>query len=398
MDSPKATRIYLDNAATSWPKNADAVRESVEYINTCGATAGRGTYTSSQVADRWLQDARRNVARLIGAPRPSNIAICASGTHALNAALAGVLRRGDHVITTSAEHNSVLRPLEMLRTQLGIDFDVVQADSSGRTTPDAAADLIRPSTRAVCVGHASNVTGSVTDLTPWRKLSDASGSLLIVDASQTLGYIPIDVHAAKIDILAAAAHKGLRALHGTGILFAQQAIQDSLRPLISGGTGHRSEQLIGGNDWPNSIEAGNLNMPGVVSVAVAAAALADSTDRLSSWHESYLRLARELSDIDSVRLVGVDGEDLAAALTSFRRIPVLSIRVEGWSPQDLASILNDFHSVEVRAGLHCAALVHKTLGTIADGGTLRLSPGHTTTLKEVDRAVAALKEVLSSSV
>ncbi|GAB5404673.1 MAG: aminotransferase class V-fold PLP-dependent enzyme [Aureliella sp.] len=391
-----APRIYLDNAATSWPKQSDAVRKAIEYINDCGATAGRGTYSSSQIADRWVQDARRSIARLINAPKATDIALCSSGTHALNAALAGLLRGGDHVITTSAEHNSVLRPLEMLRSQIGIEFDVVQADPDGRTSAEHARALVRPTTRAICIGQASNVTGGVVDLQPWRELADATKSLLVVDASQTLGYIPIDVGSARIDILAAAAHKGLRAFHGTGILFVQQASQSALRPLMSGGTGHKSELIDGGHEWPNSIEPGNLNMPGVVSIAVAATTLNETPARLLDWHESYLRLAQGLAATEGVTIVGVCNEDLAGSLAEHRRIPVISVRLDGWSPHDVASILNDFHGIEARAGLHCAALVHDSVGTMKDGGTLRLSPGHSTTPEEIDQTVAAVKAILSS--
>lgn len=395
MDSD-APRIYLDNAATSWPKDDGAVSQAMEYIAHCGATAGRGTYASSQVADRWVREARRHVANLIGAPRSTDIALCANGTHALNAALWGILRSGDHVITTSAEHNSVLRPLEMLRTQRGIELDIVSADRQGRANAEAAGALIRPATRAICIGHASNVTGNVLDLMPWRRLADDADALLVVDASQTLGYISIDVQTPQIDLLAAAAHKGLRALHGTGILYVRQPLQSEVLPLLTGGTGQQSELTGGGHDWPNSVEAGNLNMPGVVSVAVAAENLDKATGSISSWHASYQRLATGLRQIDGVTIIGGDSEPLDQALAASRRIPVLSIRVTGWSPHDLASILNDFHNIEVRAGLHCAALVHDSLGTMADGGTLRLSPGHSTTPQEIDRTLAALREIISS--
>lgn len=384
-------RIYLDNAATSWPKHQEATRAAAEFIANCGATSGRGSYASSLVADRWITDARREVATLIGAQSPAEIAFCSNGTHALNAAMYGILRPGDHVITTTAEHNSVLRPLESLRTNHCIDVDGLPADARGRASAADGEQLLRPNTRAICIGHASNVTGSVVDLAPWRQLADKTNALLIVDASQTLGYQTINAVESGIDVLAAAAHKGLRGLHGTGILCVSQSLHDAFTPLLYGGTGIQSESIQASGKWPYTVEVGNLNLPGIVSIAVAAKALNTVPESISAWKNSYLRLIEGLRSIKGLAILGIDDP-----INIQRRIPVVSVQAGDWQPHDLASILNDFHQIEVRAGLHCAARIHENLGTQAAGGTLRLSPGHSTTADEIDSTVDAFRQILSS--
>ncbi len=210
-DQDAKRRVYLDHAATTWPKSETVLSAAESFMRTCGATSGRGAYGSALEADRWLDRARVNLAKLIGASAAADIAVCNSGTHALNAALWGLLRPGGHVITTSMEHNSLLRPLKQLESSLGISFSIVGSDTSGRSQAAEAREHIRENTTLVAVGHASNVTGAVNDLQAWSDLARQCGAKFVVDASQTLGYVPIDVRADGIDVLAAAGHKGLRA-------------------------------------------------------------------------------------------------------------------------------------------------------------------------------------------
>lgn len=384
-------RIYLDNAATSWPKCSAAIEAAEEFIRHCGATAGRGTYQSALLADRHLEDARSVLARLIGAPTGQAIAMCNSGTHALNAALWGVLRAGDHVITTAVEHNSVLRPLKHLENEYGISVSVVPSDSRGIADTDLAQSLIRKETKLFAVGHASNVTGAVQDLTAWSQLATSCGATFLVDASQTLGYVPIDVSACPVDLVAAAGHKGLRALAGTGLLYVSSQLQGQFRPLLFGGTGRASEQIDGHPSWPQSVEVGNLNMPGVVSMAAAARRLVDAVDAWQTdWWGNFEQLVQGLRGMPAVRLVGIEDPLIMSA-----RVPVVSLQVDGWDVHDLAAVLDSSFGIEVRAGFHCAALVHRRIGSHQDGGTLRLSTGHGTCSEEVEYTLSAFREILS---
>ncbi len=371
-------RIYLDNAATSWPKLASATQAAIEFIEQCGATSGRGSYRSAQLADRWLTDARFAVARLLKASSPNCIAFCNSGTHALNAALHGLLREGDHLVTTAMEHNSVLRPLSQLASTGRITLSVVDCNADGSVDSSKLQSAICEKTRWIITGHASNVTGAVQAMEPIARIAQARKIGLMVDASQTLGYLPIDVNALGIDVLAAAAHKGLRAWSGTGLLYVSPPYQTELRPLMTGGTGSASELIDVLPSWPQSVEVGNLNLPGIVSVAVAAR----EADTSQAWRALLRELLTGLRAMPGVTLVGAEESETM--------IPVVSLIVDGWDSHDLATVLDANFGIEVRAGLHCAALVHNFTGTSA-GGTLRLSLGHESTAADVQAVLNALR-------
>lgn len=392
QSSSEPRRIYLDNAATAWPKCAAALDAAERFARDCGATSGRGAYKSAMLADRWLEDARSNLARLLGADDGRSVAICTSGTHALNAALWGVLNPGDHVITTGMDHNSLLRPLKNLETHFGVQVSIADSDGYGFADPRQAEIHVREHTRLLAVGHASNVTGKVQDIEGWSQLARSLGAKLLVDASQTVGYLPIDMQASRIDLLAAAGHKGLRALQGTGLLVASPEARQAFRPLMLGGTGHASESLEIRQAWPQCVEVGNLNMPGVVSLAIAAKELLENQDlQCKAWQSRFQQLVVGLSRIRGLSLVGYDDEEAVQA-----RIPVVSLQADGWNVHDLASVLDTSFGIEVRAGWHCAALVHDALGTSQSGGTLRLSPSVSTTAEEIEYTLAAFREILGS--
>ena len=354
---------------------------ALDFMQNCGATSGRGSYRSAQVADRLLTDARLAVAKLINAPNSSCIAYCNSGTHALNAALHGLLREGDHIVTTAMEHNSVLRPLSQLVAAGRIKMTVVDCAASGSVNPADIDRAVKPLTRWVVIGHASNVTGEVQAIEPIADVSRKHGVGLIVDASQTLGYLPIDVAAMGIDVLAAAGHKGLRAWAGTGVLCVAPKFQSALQSLMTGGTGSSSELIDEVPKWPQSVEVGNLNLPGIVSIAVAA----QEADTSQTWRPLYRELLAGLKAIPNVRMY--IAHDTEAA------IPVVSLSVEGWDNHDLASVLDANFGIEARAGLHCAALVHNFIGSHSSGGTLRLSLGHQSTQGEVQAALSAIRTI-----
>ncbi len=378
------TRIYVDHAATSWPKLPSATAAALDFIQNCGATSGRGSYRSAQMADRWLADARLAIARLIHAPNANCIAFCNSGTHALNAALHGLLHNDEHVVTTAMEHNSVLRPLSQLVKSGQNSITVVECSEVGLVTAAKIEAAIRPATRWIVVGHASNVTGAVQGIEPIAEVARKYGVGLVVDASQTLGYLPLDVATMGIDVLAAAGHKGLRAWSGTGVLYLAPKFQSGFQPLMTGGTGSSSELIDVVSSWPQSVEVGNLNLPGIVSLAVAARA----ADTSQSWRPLYQELLLGLRAIRGIRVY--------AAIDEAAAIPVVSLTVEGWDNHDLASVLDANFGIEARAGLHCAALVHNFIGTITESGTLRISLGHDSTQAEVRAVLNALRTITGS--
>jgi cysteine desulfurase family protein len=383
-------RIYLDNAATSWPK-PPAVYEAVDrYQREIGAPAGRSGYAEALEANRIVDRARRGVADLVSARDPNQIAFTYSGTDALNLAIRGVLRPGDHVVTTVCEHNSVLRPLRALTESIGVDGSYAPSDGQGYVSPDDVRTLIRPTTRLVAMVHASNVTGSIQPIAEVGAIARERDALLLVDAAQTLGHVPIDVGAFEVDLLAAPGHKGLLGPLGVGVLYIRPGVERELAPLRYGGTGTHSEDDRQPESLPDKYEPGNHNLPGLAGLAAALDYLQAHTVEAIEKHHAALadRLLKKCQKPFSVY----------GNLRSERRTSVFSLNIDGYDPQELAALLDASHGVQCRAGLHCAPRMHAALGTTQRGGALRLSPGFATTLDDVDAAIAALEEAASMAI
>lgn len=383
-----ATRIYLDNAATSWPKPT-AVYDAVDkYQRECGAAVGRGATRQAGEVRRIVDRCRERAARLFGARSPDSISFCFNGTDALNTALHGVLRPGDHVLTTVIEHNSVLRPLAELRERLGIDVTRVGVNEHGVVDPGAIESARTPRTTLVAVTHASNVTGAIQPIDDVVRIAHRHGALCLVDAAQTAGHCPIDVARSEVDLLACSGHKGLLGPLGTGLLYVRPEIADRVRSLRQGGTGSRSESDRQPEAGPDKFESGNHNAPGLVGLEAALAWIdSDGGAPARRLHEQALvqQLIDGLSGLPSVTIYGPP--DAAA------RTGVVSVNINGLDPQDAAAILDESFGIETRAGLHCAAGAHKAIGTLANGGTLRLSVGPFNTPDQISATVAAVREL-----
>jgi cysteine desulfurase family protein len=383
-------RIYLDNAATSWPK-PPVVYDAVDhYLRDVGGPNGRSGYREALEANRIVERARRGVAELIGAADPRHVIFGFNGTDMLNMAILGVVRPGDHVVTTVCDHNSVLRPLTALRDSAGVDVSYLPCDGQGFVSPDDVRAALRQKTRLVAVVHASNVTGAIEPVSEIGRIvreNAAESTLFLVDAAQSLGHVPINVGELAADLLAAPGHKGLLGPLGTGFLYIRPGVERELRPLRYGGTGTRSEEDRQPNELPDKYEAGNHNLPGLAGLAAAVDfILAETVESIERHHR---RLAvRLLEGLDETDGLTIHGPRLAGERTS-----VVSLTLEGYDPQELAAVLEASHKIQCRAGLHCAPRMHAALGTTCGGGTLRLSPGFATTVEEIDAVVAAIGEV-----
>lgn len=383
-----ADRIYLDNAATSFPKPSQVIDAMRDYAEKIGASAGRGAYSEAVATGRLISNCRHRLARLIGARFPEEIVFTLNCSAALNQAIKGILRPGDHVVATMMEHNSVLRPLHALAQSERIEVTFVQADRrTGQVQPSDILSALKANTRLVCLVHASNVTGSIMPIEQIGHDLRRRGVLFLVDAAQTAGHVPINVLRDQIDFLAVPGHKGLMGPLGTGALYIREGLENQLVPLVEGGTGSVSELPVQPDFMPDRFESGSHNAIGLTGWGAALEWIEEKG--IDSLH----RHDRELS----ARFC--DGAKSIPELTVYgpanveHRVAVFSIRMSGMDPQELSALMETEFGILTRSGIHCAPFAHQTIGTHADGGTTRLSFGAFNTPQDVDRCIACLSEL-----
>ena len=373
--------IYLDNAATTFPKPPEVLERMLRNYQRFGVSPGRGSYDLAVQASEMVEAARANLARFFGAPDPNRIIFAANATDALNLVFHGLLDPGDHVVSTRLEHNSVLRPLHHLRECGRITYDLAPFDGAGFVDPQEIERRLQHNTRLVVVSHASNVLGTVQPVAEIGRICAARGIPLIVDASQSAGKIPIDLMSWRASAVAFTGHKSLYGPTGIGGLAIHPDLE--IRPSRYGGTGVDSQNLIHTPGFPHRLEAGTLNLMGIMGLAGGVDyILKEGMAALHSREMALLaRLRDGLSELGKVRLYCAD--DLS------NRVGVLTANVEGVHPSDAGAILDGDFNIAVRVGLHCAPLVHEDLGT-SQRGAVRFSLGVFNTEEDVDRAVAAM--------
>lgn len=374
--------IYLDSSATSFLKPPQVAEAVFRSFNTIG-NAGRGAHAPTLNASRLIYDTREKLAALFGTPDPSRIAFTCNATEALNIAIHGAIHPGEHVITTACEHNSVLRPL-YLKEKEGTELTIIRADKKGRIRYDLLESSVKSNTSAIVLTHASNLSGNVTDLAFVSNFAKKYGLLLIVDASQTAGSLPINVVKMGIDILCFTGHKGLFGPQGTGGLYVREGL--TLSPLKSGGSGIHSFDRQHPTDMPTALEAGTLNGHGIAGLNAGLNYILSTG--VKSIHTKEISLARRfvngISDISDLKLYG----DIDAPL----RTPIISLNIGNMSSASVSDILWEDYEICVRAGAHCAPLMHKTFGTEKQGA-VRFSFSCFNTETEIDTAIRALHEI-----
>lgn len=374
--------IYLDSSATSFLKPPQVAEAVLHSFSTIG-NAGRGAHAPTLNASRLIYDTREKLAALFGAPDPSRIVFTCNATEALNIALCGAIHPGEHVITTACEHNSVLRPL-YLKEEAGTELTIIPADAKGRIRYDLFDTALKPNTTAIVLTHASNLSGNVTDLAFVSDFARKHGLLLIVDASQTAGSLPINVLEMGIDILCFTGHKGLFGPQGTGGLYVRDGL--NLPPFKSGGSGVHSFDKHHPTDMPTALEAGTLNGHGIAGLNAGLDYILSTG--VENIHAKEIALARRflegIEDIPSLKLYG----DMDAAL----RAPIVSLNIDSMSSASVSDILWEDYEICVRAGAHCAPLMHKTFGTEKQGA-VRFSFSYFNTEDEIDTAIQALHEI-----
>ncbi len=373
--------IYLDNAATTFPKPPGVLEAMMARYRQIGVSPGRGSYDRAAEAEGVLHQAREKLARFFGAPDPDRVIFTANATDSLNLVLSGLLQPGDHVVTTRLEHNSVLRPLHHLQQRLGISCSLVPFSGEGFIDPDDVAAAIRPETRLVVVNHASNVLGTVQPVGDVGGICAARRIALLVDASQSAGKVPVDMAAMKAYAVAFTGHKSLYGPTGIGGLVLHPELE--IAPTRFGGTGIESSSRVHTPRYPHRLEAGTHNLMGIIGLILGMDYLMGRGLAAVHGRETVLteRLRAGLSEIRGVELYG--------PTAASNRVAVLSVNIQGAAPEDVGAILDGDFNIAVRVGLHCAPLVHEALGT-ARRGAVRFSLGCFNTEADIDRAVAAM--------
>ena len=377
--------IYLDNAATTIHKPEGVAQAMVQALSSLG-NSGRGAHEATLDASRIIYGTREKLARLFGIKDPMRIAFTCNATESLNIAINGLFEKGDHVITTMCEHNSVLRPLYRLEEN-GVELSILPADSKGVPMYGELERLIQQNTRAIVITHASNLSGNVTDLGRVSAITQKYKLLLVVDASQSAGCIPIDVEKMGIDVLCFTGHKGLMGPQGTGGIYVREGLE--IRPLKVGGSGVHSYDREHPKEMPTALEAGTLNGTGIAGLFSSLDFILDTG--VEAIHKKEMKLAKRffdgIKDLPEVTVYGDWQNSERTAIVSVNLGTEESGQVSDWLWED--------YGIAVRAGAHCAPLMHKALGTEKQGA-VRFSFSYFNTEEEVDTAIQALKEILES--
>lgn len=375
--------LYLDNAATSWPKPpavVEAVRQALVEI---GASPGRSAHRMAREAARVVEDARERVAQFFHIGDPGYVVFTKNATESINVVLRGWLRSGDRVLMSSMEHNSVARPLKSLELT-GVCVEEIPCGVEGTLDLDRMKQCMDPPPRLVVLTHASNVNGALLPVVEASQICSAHDVPLLLDAAQTAGLQPIDVQSLNLGMLACSGHKALLGPPGVGILYVRPDLD--VLPLMQGGTGSRSEELSHPETCPDRFESGTGNLPGVAGLAAGLKFILERGQEKILAHELHLAaiLERELARIPGVRVL----------MPSRRGTGVVSFTVEGFNPSDIGFILDEAFDIAVRTGLHCAPLAHRTLSTLPEG-TVRVSPGYGTMEADIRILVEAMSTIVS---
>ncbi|HLR40952.1 MAG TPA: aminotransferase class V-fold PLP-dependent enzyme [Virgibacillus sp.] len=379
--------IYFDQAASSFPKPSEVTEAMVKTMKEIGANPGRGGHALAREAATIIQQTREKAAELFGCSNPKKALFYQNATVALNQALKGLTwQEGDHIITTSAEHNSVRRPLEYLKQTYGVNVSYIPWTDNKQLFIETVRQEIRPETKLMAITHASNVTGEVLPLQTLTMLAKEHHILTVVDGSQTVGHLPIHMKNQGIDMLAFPGHKGLLGPQGTGMLLVEGELD--LKPLHHGGTGYFSESITQPEQWPEKLESGTLNTPGIAGLYAALKVY--EQHRLENVPRETLLIKKLITGLK--KIPGVTCYSPSEAENS---IPIAAFNIMYIDSQEIAMVLDSHYEIAVRAGLHCSPLAHDTLNT-ADQGVVRASLNRYNTEKEIDVFLQAIEEIATA--
>jgi len=378
-------RIYFDNAATSWPKPESVINAVEACLRETGGNPGRSGHRLSLDAGRVIFDTREALAELFGIDNPLRIVLTKNATEALNTAVFGLFQPGDHVITSSMEHNSLMRPLRAME-KMGVDLTVLPCSAAGELDPDQIGPVVRKNTKAVFITHASNVTGTIMPIADVGRVARRHGILLCVDAAQTAGVLPLDIDEMSVDLLAFSGHKSLYGLQGTGGLYIREDIEKRLSPLMRGGTGSRSEYEEQPDFMPDKFESGTPNTPGFAGLRAGISFILSQDMDIIRNHE------KRLTDIFLQGIREIEGLTIYGPGDASRQTAVVSFTIRGLDPAEAALELEERFGIMSRPGLHCAPAAHRTIGSFPLG-TIRFSFGWFNREEEITLAIDAVREL-----
>ncbi len=376
--------IYLDNAATVFPKPEKVLKKMMDTYHAIGVSPGRGGYDLAITALDMVMDVRENLCRFFGGDDPERVIFASNASDALNLIIQGMIEPGCHVVSSRLEHNSVLRPLHHFKENGILTYDLVDFDGEGRIDPEDVARAIKPATRMVIINHASNVIGTVQDIKSIGRICRDNNVPLIIDAAQSAGLVPIKMLEWGVSALAFTGHKSLLGPSGIGGLVLSGDID--IRITRFGGTGVDSESLEHTQSYPHRLETGTLNLMGIIGLGAGLEYVEQTGIDTTRTREVALarRLSQGLSQIPSVRIHGPSGWE--------NRLAVLTVNIQNMVPEDVGDILDGDYGIAVRTGLHCAPLVHSGLKTFPYGG-VRFSIGPFNTMDDIDSAISAMAEI-----
>lgn len=379
-------RIYFDNAATSYPKPASVLDSMIKYVKDIGSNVNRSSYKSAYDAEDILYETRQLLCNMFNGDDCKNVVFTANITTSLNIILKGLLKEGDHILTSSMEHNAVMRPLAQLASK-GISFDTIPCFSDGSLDISSLSSLLRPNTKAIVMTHASNICGTLMPISDVGKFCNENNLYFILDSAQSAGLLPIDMKAMYIDILTFTGHKALLGPQGIGGFILNENMINLIEPLISGGTGSISHTLNVPEFMPDRFESGTLNIPGIYGLNASLKYI--NNIGMENILKKELKLTQiflnELSEINDIKVYG--RKDI------LNRVAVISIDIPNRDLSDIAYILDEKYGIQTRVGLHCSPIAHQTLGTYPQG-TIRFSFGHNNNLEEIKYCIQALKEII----
>jgi len=376
--------IYLDNGATTFPKPESVYESVMDCMKNYGANPGRGSHKLSMRALSEIYETRENLAKLFNIENPMNIIFTSNATEALNLAIKGFLKSGDHLITTSIEHNSVIRPIKALES-IGIENTIVECDKEGFLNIDDLENAIKQNTKLIVTTHSSNVCGSIIDIKKVGELCKKYHITYLVDASQTAGVYDIDVKDYNIDMLACAGHKNLFGPQGSGILYVNDNIK--LDELKQGGTGSSSLELFQPDVYPDKYESGTPNTPAIAGLnAGVKFILSEGIENIRKKEEELCKyMINKLLEIKDVKIYG--------SLDSKKRTAVIPINIGNLDSGEVSFLLDSEYDICTRPGIHCSPLCHQTLGSL-NQGAVRFSIGYFNTKDDIDKTIEALKEII----